>query len=41
MNYQFSNNYNIKDMEVRIHFAGTNGAATVDVQQVRHRIIAL
>ena len=41
MNYQFSNNYNIRDMEVRIHFAGTNGAATVDVQQVRHRIIAL
>lgn len=41
MNYQFSSNYNIKDLEVRIHFAGTNGAASVDVEQVRHRIIAL
>ena len=41
MNYTLSSGFNIKNVEVRIHFAGTNGAASVDIQQVRHRIIAL
>jgi len=41
MNYAFSSNFNIKNMEVRIHFAGTNGSTTVDIESVRHRIISV
>jgi|9_EtaG_2_1085328.scaffolds.fasta_scaffold00300_13 hypothetical protein len=41
MNHTLSSGFNIKNVEVRIHFAGTNGAASVDIEQVRHRIIAL
>ena len=41
MNHTLTSTNNIQNVEVRIHFAGTNGAASVDIEQVRHRIIAL
>ena len=41
MNHTLTSTNPIQNLEVRIHFAGTNGAASLDVEQVRHRIIAL